>query len=407
MVMTVAVALVALACGLAQVVVLAQAAYLYFPLAGALLARAFPPVPQEPPAAPPCRIAVLIAAHDEEAVIGGALDALAAQTYPASGFDVFVVADNCRDQTADLVRRAGATAFERFTDAPSTKGQALAWLWRHVGYSGHGAVVVLDADNQSAPDFLAAIAAELSRGHPVVQGIRRAKNVDGGTAGLDALTELCTHRIGAAGRMWLGLGGPLMGSGVGYQAALFERLITEVGQTVVEDCEWQARLALAGIPVRWTDQAVVYDEKTARAEVMGTQRSRWMAGRGQVARAFVGPLLRRFAATGDPLALDTALFLVAAPRSLLLAGLGGFCLLALLVPGLPGLWPAWIWLAACFGFVGYVLAGLWLDGASRGDYLRLLRGVVQLPRFTWQMAQATWKALTGAAVRWVPTPHGR
>ncbi len=407
MITTLVVALAALGFGLAQVLVLFQAVYLYYPLVGALLARAYPPAPAEPPAAPPRRIAVLIAAHDEEAVIGGALDALAAQIYPADGFDVFVVADNCHDQTAAIVRRTGATVLERFTDGPSTKGQALAWLWQHVRHRGHLGVVVLDADNQAAPDFLGAIAAELSRGHPVVQGIRKAKNPDGGTAGLDALTELCTHRVGAAGRMRLGLGGPLMGSGVGYQVALFDSLIAEVGQTVVEDCEWQARLALAGTPVRWTDHAVVYDEKTARAEAMGTQRNRWMAGRGQVARAYFGPLMRRFAATGDALALDTALFLVAAPRSLLLAGMGGFLLLATILPGLPGLWPAWVWLGVCLGFVAYVLIAMWLDGASRRDYLRLLRGVGQLPRFTWQMAGATWKALSGAAVRWVPTPHGR
>lgn len=407
MLTTVALALAALALGLLQLAVFAQAVYLYFPLAGALLARAYPLVGPTAPAAPPARLAVLIAAHDEEAVIGDALAALAAQMYPAAGFDVFVVADNCQDQTAAVARRTGATVLERFTDGPSTKGQALAWLWQHVRHRGHGGVVVLDADNQAAPDFLAAISAELSCGHPVVQGLRKAKNVDGGTAGLDALTELCTHRVGAAGRMWLGLGGPLMGSGVAYQAALFDRLIAEVGQTVVEDCEWQARLALEGTPVRWTDRAVVFDEKTARPEAMGTQRDRWMAGRGQVARAYCGPLLRRFVATGDALALDTALFLVAAPRSLLLAGMGGCFLLAALAPGLPGIWPAWVWFGACLGFVGYVLAGMWLDGATRSDYVRLARGVAQLPRFTLQMAGATWKALTGAAVRWVPTPHGR
>ena len=43
--------------------------------------------------------------------------------------------------------------------------------------------------------------------------------------------------------------------------------------------------------------------------------------------------------------------------------------------GLPGLWPAWIWLATCLGFVAYVLAGLWLDGAATRDYLRAKNAV--------------------------------
>lgn len=390
-----------------QLAVLGQALYLYYPLVGAVLARCTGPRRELLPAAPPPRLAVLIAAHNEEAVIAGALEAVQAQGYPASAYDVFVVADNCHDQTAAIARRAGATVYERFTDGGSTKGQALHWLWSQIRHQGHGGVVVLDADNQPAPGFLATMATELGRGHVAVQAIRKAKNVDGGTSGLDALTELCTHRIGAAGRVWLGLGGPLMGSGVAYQASLFDRLIQDVGHTVVEDCEWQAKLALEGTAVVWTDRAAIYDEKTAKPEAMGTQRDRWMAGRGQVARAFVGPLLAKFARTGSLLALDTALYLVAAPRSLLLAGMGGLTLLALAAPGLPGMWPAWVWLATCAGFVAYVLAGLALDGAAPRDYLRLFKGAAQLPRFTLQMARATWKALTGAAVRWVPTPHGR
>jgi cellulose synthase/poly-beta-1,6-N-acetylglucosamine synthase-like glycosyltransferase len=401
----------ALACAallfVVQFAVFGQALYLYYPLVGALLARFSPPRRLLAPTAPPPRLALLIAAHDEEAVIGGALAAIAAQGYPARAYDVFVVADNCQDNTAAIARRTGATVYERFTDAASTKGQALQWLWAQIRHQGHGGVVVLDADNQPAAGFLAVMATELGRGHLAVQGLRKAKNVDGGTSGLDALTELCSHRVGAAGRMWLGLGGPLMGSGVAFQAALFGRLIENVGPTVAEDCEWQAKLALEGTAVVWTDRAAVYDEKTVRPEAMGTQRDRWMAGRGQVARTFTGPLLATFARTGSLLALDTALYMLAVPRSLLLAGMGSLTLLALAAPGLPGLWPAWIWLATCLGFVAYVLAGLWLDGAAARDYLRLFKGAAQLPRFTLQMAHATWKALTGAAVRWVPTPHGR
>lgn len=413
--------LVALVLLVVQLAVLGQALYLYYPLVGALLARLTPARRPLAPIAPPPRLAILIAAHNEQAVIGGALAAIAAQGYPTDAYDVFVVADNCTDNTAAIARRAtsgttegpgfhegpGATVFERFTDGPSTKGQALHWLWSQMRHQGHGGVVVLDADNQPADRFLATMATELGRGHAAIQGIRKAKATENGTSGLDALTELCTHRVGAAGRMYLGLGGPLMGSGVAYQASLFDRLIQDVGQTVVEDCEWQAKLALEGTSVLWTDRAAVYDEKTSKAEAMGTQRDRWMAGRGQVARAFVGKLLWKFLRSGDPLALDTALYLVAAPRSLLLAGMGGLTLLALAAPGLPGIWPAWVWLAACSGFVAYVLAGLWLDGAGLRDYARLLTGLTQLPRFTLQMARATWKALSGAAVRWVPTPHGQ
>lgn len=391
-----------------QAYLLFNAAFLYYPMVGALMSRLRPHKAGVAPGMPPSRIAVLIAAHNEEAVINGTLAALDAQRYPRTAYDVYVVADNCHDQTAAIARRAKATVFERQTEGPSTKGQALAWMWEQMPTATYGAVVVLDADNQAAPDFLGAIASALATGVPVAQGIRRAKNADAnGTAGLDGLTELCTHRIGAAGRRYFGLNGPIMGSGVGYHAALFDRLIRQVGETVVEDCEWQARLAVEDVAIGWTDKAVIFDEKTAKAGAMQTQRSRWMAGRGQVARAYLGPLFKHFFTTGSLNALDMAAFLLTVPRVLALAGFGGFALLALAVPGLPGLLPAGVWFA-CLGLFGlYVLMGLWLDDAPASAYRGLFAATWQLPRFFLQMIRATWKALSGSAVKWVPTPHGR
>lgn len=390
-----------------QAYLLFNALFMYYPMLGALLTRLRPKAAPVAPGLPPSRIAVLIAGHNEEAVIAGTLSALEAQRYPRSAYDVYVVADNCNDQTAAIARRAGATVFERKTEGPSTKGQALAWMWDQVP-TGYGAVVVLDADNQAAPDFLGAIASSLATGVPVAQGIRRAKNADAnGTAGLDGLTELCTHRIGAAGRRYFGLNGPIMGSGVGYQAALFDRLIRHVGETVVEDCEWQAKLALEGVAIGWTDKAVIFDEKTARSTAMQTQRNRWMAGRGQVARAYLGPLMLHFLKTRSLNALDMAAFLMTVPRVLALAGFGGFALLALVAPGLPGLWPAGVWFTCLALFGAYVLLGLWLDDAPASAYKGLFAATLQLPRFFLQMIQATWKAVSGSAVKWVPTPHGR
>ena len=52
--------------------------------------------------ASPHRYAVLIAARNEENVIAGLLDSLAAQTYDMSLVTVFVAADNCTDSTAAI-----------------------------------------------------------------------------------------------------------------------------------------------------------------------------------------------------------------------------------------------------------------------------------------------------------------
>ena len=57
--------------------------------------------------------AVLICARNEEAVIADLLQSLNNQSYPADRFHVFVMADNCSDDTAEIARENGATVYIR------------------------------------------------------------------------------------------------------------------------------------------------------------------------------------------------------------------------------------------------------------------------------------------------------
>lgn len=379
--------------------------HLYAPLVAAVAARVWPAPADPAPAQAPGRLAVLIPARNESRVIAGALAAWRRQTYPADAFDVFVIADHCCDDTAEQARAAGAVVLERGDDGPRTKGGALAWAWERVAPHQYTGVIVADADNHPAPEFLAAMAAELSRGHRAIQGLRRPQSVHSSHARLDALTELCTHRIAAAGRRWLGLGAPLMGSGMAFEAATFGRLLAHTPDVLVEDCAWQAQLAEWGVAAHWTPHAVVFDEKTAQAGSMQVQRQRWVAGRGAVARRFTGPLLRQACRSRSLLAFDNALYLSAPPRSLLLGLWGGLAVLAL-SGALGSVWPAWLWLGLLGLFGVYVAAALWLDGASWRDAWHLVGSVKAFPGFAWMMARALVRTLRGAPVHWVPTPHG-
>ncbi len=63
------------------------------------------------------RYAVLIAARNEENVLGGLLDSIRAQNYPSELVDIYVVADNCTDTTAEIAYAHGAYVYERFNRA--------------------------------------------------------------------------------------------------------------------------------------------------------------------------------------------------------------------------------------------------------------------------------------------------
>src|SRR5258708_25654450 len=74
------------------------------------------------------RFAILVPAHNEEALIGRLLVSIAELEYPSEQYDVCVVADNCTDATASLARAAGARVYERRDDKEKAQGFALRWL---------------------------------------------------------------------------------------------------------------------------------------------------------------------------------------------------------------------------------------------------------------------------------------
>ena len=82
--------------------------------------------------ATPHSYAMLICARNEKNVLGDLLSSIKAQTYDADLIHVFVLADNCTDNTADIARSYGATVYERFNRNKVGKGYALEALMGHI-----------------------------------------------------------------------------------------------------------------------------------------------------------------------------------------------------------------------------------------------------------------------------------
>jgi len=78
------------------------------------------------------KYAIIIAARNEEKVIGKLIDSLNQQTYDRQLFEIFVVADNCSDDTAKVATHHGATVYERFDEDKKRKGWALEYLFEQI-----------------------------------------------------------------------------------------------------------------------------------------------------------------------------------------------------------------------------------------------------------------------------------
>lgn len=71
------------------------------------------------------RYAVMISARNEEEVIGELIGSLTAQNYPRELLDIYVVADNCTDDTAGAA--VGPVLPSMNGSIPSTRARAMLW----------------------------------------------------------------------------------------------------------------------------------------------------------------------------------------------------------------------------------------------------------------------------------------
>lgn len=78
------------------------------------------------------KYAVLIAARNEEAVISHLIESINRQTYPSDLIKIFVIADNCTDNTAALAKASGAEVWERFNRHLIGKGYAIDFLLERI-----------------------------------------------------------------------------------------------------------------------------------------------------------------------------------------------------------------------------------------------------------------------------------
>ena len=76
--------------------------------------------------------ALIVAAHNEEVVISQMVKSLKQLDYNPEKYEIFVIADNCTDDTARVAREAGAQVFERFHDTLKGKGHALEWMFDEI-----------------------------------------------------------------------------------------------------------------------------------------------------------------------------------------------------------------------------------------------------------------------------------
>lgn len=222
-------------------------------------------------------IAVLILAHDEAGVIGNTVLSIMPALLPEDA--IFVVADNCTDETVKRARSAGAQVIIRSTGNAKGKGEALAWfLKEHVdSLKKYGTFVILDADSKIRAGFLRTIRENLTRGNQAMQCFVNPVHDDSPISQLAAFSDLLEQTISDRLRSKLGWSVRLRGTGMVIHSELLFGLSDRL-QTDVEDIALTLLLTAQCIPIGQVEAAQVYDEKPVTNHAATQQRARWFRG---------------------------------------------------------------------------------------------------------------------------------
>jgi cellulose synthase/poly-beta-1,6-N-acetylglucosamine synthase-like glycosyltransferase len=345
------------------------------------------------------RFAVLIPAHNEQALIGRLLDSLSLLEYPASHVDVWVVADNCDDATAAIARARGAHVLERFHATERAKGFALKWLLERLAeqQQHYDAYVVLDADSVVAPNFLQSMDAHLSGGSQVVQAYYSVLNAQASPlAALRYVALAAIHFLRPLGRSTLGLSVGLKGNGMCFAAPVLQRFGWS-WFTLAEDVEFHLALVRAGLKVDFAADTWVLADMPVTLDQAASQNARWERGRIELARSFVAGLLLTAVKQRSLIALDAAIEQLIPPLSVPLA-LGAVCLTIGVFLNLPV--PAVLGGLSLIGQAMYLLVGALLVRAPLSAYKALAYAPVYM---AWKLGLYACALVMPRSQAWVRT----
>ena len=245
---------------------------------------------------PRSTFAILIPAHNESAVVANLVKNLIHNmNYPRRLYDIFVIADNCTDNTALVAKAAGANVFIRRSPLRS-KGYAMGYFFDMLKKlpRSYDAVVVFDADNLVDSNFLNVMNDHLLKGENIIQGFLDSKNpYDTWVSGTFAIAFWLVDYLVHKAKYNLGLSAVLGGTGMCIRTSVIENIDWRCN-CLTEDMEFTMRALTYGIKTTFASSAIVYDEKPLTFMQSYRQRKRWAQGQFDVAARFIPQLLKKY-----------------------------------------------------------------------------------------------------------------
>ncbi|MDU4934829.1 MAG: glycosyltransferase family 2 protein [Peptostreptococcaceae bacterium] len=231
------------------------------------------------------KFAVIVSARNESDVIEEFIHTVDLQDYPSDLIDVYVIADNCSDDTAQKARIAGAHVYERFDNKKVGKGYALDFLFKilrskKTKYDGY---FIFDADNLLSRNYISEMNKVFNRKYKIVTSYRNSKNYDSNwiSAGY-SLWFLRESKYLNYARMLLNNSCAVSGTGFLISSEIIYKNNGWKYHLLTEDIEFTIDSIINGEKIGYCNSACFYDEQPTSFKDSWNQRMRWSKGFYQV-----------------------------------------------------------------------------------------------------------------------------
>lgn len=239
------------------------------------------------------RFLLLVAAHNEEDVIGSTIDSLRGIDYDKNLYDIVIINDNCTDRTLEICKSKKVkyvdTSLQKFEREGVGKPGGIQYALRDVGFenikNNYDLVMVFDADNHVSSNLLKEVNSQFinSDNPEAIQVYIDSKNSKSLIALGYSMSFFINNRFLQYAKYKKKL--PVYIGGTGF-AIRSDYLISKDGfkcSSLTEDLEFAVDIWLSGGKVVWNHFARVYDEKPDSLKVSIKQRTRWCMGHSYVA----------------------------------------------------------------------------------------------------------------------------
>jgi cellulose synthase/poly-beta-1,6-N-acetylglucosamine synthase-like glycosyltransferase len=240
------------------------------------------------------RFAIVIPAHNEEKMISKTIYSINGIIYPQSLYEIFVIADNCTDRTAELAKDLGAHVLERDNPKERGKGYALRWGFDKIlsEHNHFDAMVVIDSDSLVSGNYLEVMNFYLQKGSRVIQSSDLVlPQPENWSSEATRIGFLLTNYVKPLGRKYFGLNMGLRGNGMCFAVDV---LIKTPWQSwaLTEDLEYGLILMLKGEHIDFAPEGYVWAQMPLQSANAESQRERWEQGRKHISRMYAPTFLK-------------------------------------------------------------------------------------------------------------------